>query len=110
MKVVDELLLMEFRAAGRCDWCRQWFARLEAHHLFAKGMGGGGRLDVRVNLAALCTACHRSHHDGNEPTRNDLLAVVAAREGVLQADIEDAIAKLRRAPKGSDVAEVLRAG
>lgn len=110
MKVVDELLLMEFRAAGRCDWCREWFPVLEPHHLWARGMGGAFRIDTRYNLAALCLGCHRAHHDGNEPTKLDLLAVVAARESVTQDEIERVVLAIRRAPKGSDLAEVLRAG
>ena len=69
-------------------------------------MGGGGRLDVRVNLVALCRACHGLVHAGHVQ-RLDLLAVVSAREGVLQSDIEAAIWALRRAPKYSIPAVVL---
>jgi hypothetical protein len=38
----------------------------EPHHVFAKGMGGGGRLDIRWNLVALGSSvlldcrCHRA--------------------------------------------------
>lgn len=103
MRIVDEKLLDRFRTAGKCEWCGQWFGCREPHHVFARGMGSGSRLDIRINLAALCLWCHRSHHDGNRPLRCDLLAVVAKREGLLQADVEAEIRRLIRAPKARRV-------
>jgi hypothetical protein len=61
-------------------------------------MGGGGRLDIRINLLALCWQCHNEVHAGHIQ-RCDLLAIVAARENCLQADIVSEIARLRRAQK-----------
>ncbi len=99
MIVKDEALLDEFRSGGPCEWCKRWAEPRQPHHLFARGHGGGNRLDVRINLAALCHECHRAHHDGHRPLRCDLLAVVAAREGLIQNEIEAEIMQLRRQPK-----------
>lgn len=62
-------------------------------------MGGGYRLDVRLNLVSLCRACHQEHHAGHRPLYVDLLALVAAREGVQQGDVERVVTELRNAPK-----------
>ncbi len=105
MKIVDELLLESFRAPGRCEYCGHYCQRREPHHIFSRGMGGGSRLDVRINLISLCPAfvgqeCHNQYHAGHI-LRCDLLAIVAKREGRLQTDIEAEIYKLRRARKAS---------
>lgn len=102
MIIIDEKLLDEFRTNGRCEWCGFYCQRREAAHIFARGMGGGGRLDIRINLVGLggpgeCD-CHGSSHRGDAPTQIDLLAIVAQREGRLQDDIEDEIHLLRRSP------------
>ncbi len=99
MRIVDEKLLHEFRMKERCEWCGKQVFRCEPHHVYTRGIGGGGRLDVRINLVALCPRDHRSHHDGNEPLTIDLKAIVAARENRLQGDIEAEIAALRRRRK-----------
>jgi hypothetical protein len=99
MRIVDEKLLDQFRAAGPCSWCREHCQRREPHHIHTRGIGGGGRLDVAINLVSLCLRCHRSHHDGNEPLTCDLKAIVAAREGRLQDDIEAEIVALRKRRK-----------
>lgn len=103
MRVKDENLLALFRGAGPCGWCNRWCRERHPHHLFGRGMGGAWRLDIRVNLIALggpfdCN-CHGQVHQGHIQ-RCDLLAVVAAREGVQQADIEAEVYRLRRERKG----------
>lgn len=98
MRIIDQALLAEFRAAPRCSWCGQATPDgCQPHHLWARGMGGAGRLDVRCNLIALCARCHREVHDGHI-LRIDLLAVVAVREDLRQDQIEAEIHRLRRAP------------
>lgn len=94
MKIVNEQLLEEFRQAGKCEWCGNRCRVREPHHIHARGMGGGNRLDVRINLVALgstlafqCT-CHTDHHNGERPLREELLAVACAREKCLQRDAE----------------------
>ncbi len=98
MRIVDETVLDEFRGPGKCEWCGFRCYALHPHHLWARGMGGGGRLDVRINLIGLCWVCHSDVHHG-DISRQDLLAVVAAREGKLQSEIEEEIWRLRRTPK-----------
>ena len=61
---------------------------LECHHIFARGAGGGQRLDVRINLIMLCKECHE-HAQRNRIPRRTLLALAAERE----------IYRLRRLPK-----------
>ena len=102
MVILDEKLLKTFRGPGGCAWCGKWSLRREAHHIFCRGIGGGSRLDHRYNLISLgpwysCT-CH-ADAQANRITKADLLALVSAREGVLQSDIEDEINRLRRTPR-----------
>ena len=99
MRIIDETVLDQFRFAPKCEWCGRAPRRgvsLEPHHIHGRGFGGGSRLDVRINLAALCRECHQSHHDGHRPLRCDLQAVVAAREGRMQDDIMEEIYELMR--------------
>ena len=99
MKVVNEDLLDEFRAPGRCEWCTDYCPDgRDPHHLWARGMGGGGRLDIRENLISLCRVCHSLFHAGHIG-RYDLLAIVAHREGKQQYQIEHAVYAARRAMK-----------
>lgn len=94
MKIVNNKLLAEYRGVQRCWWCG--LTKLcQAHHLVTKGMGGSRRADVRLNLAALCLDCHTAHHAGQRPLTVDLIAVVAARNGVQQADVEDALQTIK---------------
>lgn len=99
MTIVDDSLLDEFRGTIACGWCRRVSqGRLDPHHLFGRGHGGGSRLDHRWNLIALCRACHNDVHAGHI-RRADLLAMVAVREGVLQDQIEAEIYRLLRTAK-----------
>lgn len=102
MRVVDETILKSFRHAGPCSWCGKWSSRREVHHLWCRGMGGGSRLDIPINLISLgpwySCQCH-ALAQANQITRDDLLALVAAREGLLQDQIVDEINRLRRTPR-----------
>ena len=65
MLVIDEAVLDVFRAKRLCEFCKKTSAsRLEPAHIFAKGFGGGNRVDVPENMVALCLNCHQSQHDG----------------------------------------------
>lgn len=99
MRIINPSLLESFRMKRVCEWCGRANrgSHMEAHHLFCKGMGGGSRLDVAINLCALCRECHQSSHDGNEPTKIDLLAIVAQRESRQQDEMEREIFRLIRA-------------
>jgi hypothetical protein len=97
MRIEDESCLDLFRKAGRCGWCRK-SRPTDPHHLWGRGHGGGFRLDVPINLIALCRACHDEFHDG-KIARFDLLAMVAQRENVLQGEIESVYWFIQRIPK-----------
>lgn len=106
MKIENAALLAQMREPGNCEYCRKWCRRRAGHHFFlTRGAGGS---DVTWNLISLgdpnywtCT-CHQDIHDGRI-LREDVLAVVAAREGVLQSEIESFNYWLLRAPKWSDI-------
>lgn len=98
MRIVNQQLLKEFRYVARCEFCKRPSQGCDPHHLRCKGMGGGSRLDVRCNLIALDRLCHSEFHAGNI-AYYDLLAIVAAREGVNQRDIEAVVNLILRLPK-----------
>lgn len=87
MIVIDEDCLDRFRSASPCEWCKKPQNRREPHHaIAARGMGGGGRIDVPENLIGLCIECHAKVHAGRI-IKADLVAVIAARMGKLQDDV-----------------------
>lgn len=57
----------------------------EPHHIRTRGAGGDDR---RENLIHLCRWHHRLFHDGNLD-RNELIAIVAKREGVTPEEVAD---------------------
>lgn len=70
--------------AMRKDYCERCgaYANIEPHYVFTVGSGGG---DIAMNLVQLCTSCHIGAHDGSIK-RDELLAIVARREGVTYED------------------------
>ena len=98
MRIIDPALLLAFRLRGRCEWCRKACA-VEPHHLWRRGMGGGSRLDIEINLVSLCRVCHTLTHASAEPTKQALLAIVAEREKMLQHEIVAEIRCLQRLDK-----------
>ena len=96
MEILDEALLNFFRLLTRCEWCRRETNSMKhPHHLWRKGLGGGNRQDLAINLIGLCWECHGLAHDG-KIMKSDLLAVVADREGVTQDEIRSAMVATRR--------------
>ena len=101
MIIINEDLLDQFRAAGPCEWCGKPCQRREPHHIFSRGLGGGGRLDIPCNLVALGSsllwecACHQAAHAGSI-SRLQLLLVVGHRECCLASDIEEEVWRLRQ--------------
>lgn len=82
MIVIDELLLATFRACGTCELCGRRVYPLDPHHAFvSRGCGGGTRLDLDVNLAALCRICHGNAHEKTD-VADEVRAVVARRHGL----------------------------
>lgn len=96
MIIKDVKLLNRFRQGGPCEYCKRMTIRRQPHHIFCRGLNSARRLDVAINLIALCLQCHADFHNGRI-LRCDLLALVAAREQRLQGDIEAEIYQLRRA-------------
>lgn len=95
MQIIDDDLLLDFRLSFRCEWCGRK-GPVDCHHYwYRRGMGGGSRLDHPWNLVAICRSCHDDHHAGHRPLRIDLLAIVAAREGVTQDEITQELLRLR---------------
>ncbi len=91
MRIACEQLLDVFRNADRCAVaeCRRltpWGA--DPMHLYAKGMGSGGRLDIPCNLVSGCRLCHTYNHNDRAPTRTMLIANVGLRYGVEPRVIE----------------------
>jgi hypothetical protein len=95
-EIIDEKLLDEFRRTLRCGWCqRPQIHGCHPHHLLGRGMGGCRRLDVRINLIALCVEDHAAVHAGRIEM-SALLMIVAKREKRLQDDILDELYRHRR--------------
>lgn len=111
MKIPNKKLRRLFAMPGLCELCGQPCPKREGHHLRAVGMGGNGRLDVRINMISLggskktpegflrfwCT-CHRQYHDSRRAAQR-MLEIVAARERTtvdLIAEVMDFFQRLIR--------------
>lgn len=94
--IVDEELLTAVRMQSRCELCGRYSRTgLDPHHLLARGMGGGGRLDVKENLIGLCRVCHQATHQ-SPAIREEAFAVVARREGLAPGQLREKLWKLQR--------------
>lgn len=80
-RVKDRKMIKAMRK-NYCERCGA-YADIEPHHVFTVGSGGG---DIAMNLVQLCTSCHIGAHDGSIK-RDELLAIVARREGVAYEDV-----------------------
>ena len=102
MRIVCRELRDRLRDAARCcEHCRKPLAvgTAEIAHIYTKGHGGGGWLDIPANLVALGSAfgcsCHCRQHQQNEnPSTDDLKAIVARR---YKTTVDAVIAELDRA-------------
>lgn len=94
----NEELLNLFRGPGECDLCGRWCRNRQACHVRGKGVGGGWRLDNRLNLYAgggpWDCACHQKDHDGNIE-RDDVYKAVAKREGLTVEDLKQRLDELQ---------------
>ncbi|MNW47271.1 hypothetical protein D3C74_245970 [compost metagenome] len=66
----------------------------EPHHIRTRGAGGDDR---RENLIHLCGWHHRLFHDGNLD-RNELIAIVAKREGLTPEEVADILKLIYQPP------------
>ena len=115
MKIINETLLKIFRSpmALTCDWCGR-VGPVEACHRQARGIGGGSRLDIRINILSMGTAfgcsCHRKQHDGTltvilgviltaEEVSDRMLAIIARREHLSEVQVREEINRINRLDK-----------
>ena len=109
MRIVDEVCIKRIReqAGGRCEACLMR-ADLHVHHLFSRG---AGRLDIPVNLIAVCPACHAMIHNAwgerLKKIKRLLLTLVALREQTSPERIEATIYRLRRLYKHAEIVNEL---
>lgn len=105
MIVKNESLLDEFRTAGYCECCGKKCRRREPAHLFAKGIGGGSRQDMRINLIALgstlgmCCPCHTKSHADGGVLNLQFIEIISERDGESKDDILSVMYLIRRLSK-----------
>lgn len=90
----DPELLAEFRKKP-CEVCGKP-GPSDPHHVFSKG---AGLAEIRENLVSLCRACHSGYHYSSKPSLEDLLTVVALREGIIATDVFPEVCRIRMLPK-----------
>jgi hypothetical protein len=89
---IDKELLKEIREMP-CAWCNA-SPPSDPHHLFPRQMGGGNRLDIRLDLVPLCRTCHTKAENcelGESPRK--CRCILALR--ILQREMS----QIRRMPK-----------
>ena len=110
MRIVNEDVLDVFRGPGVCELCRKAVKSRQPHHVHTRG---AGRVDAAWNIVALCVPfsggndCHYTAHTG-KPTRQDLLAIAAKREGTTVQAILDALAAIRLMDKDGKMPRDMR--
>lgn len=115
MIIVNNKLLQSGHGAGRCEICGKWCRWREFHHIQPRGMGGGKRLDIPINLICVGSTqnwqcpCH-GRCERKEITQDQCWAIVAKREGCTVEQIKDEIARVNRLDKGAEyVCQIQRA-
>ena len=99
MRLVSEKTLNYFRARP-CEFCGR-APRSQAAHRLTKGIGGGSRIDHPWNLCSLCFECHTKHHNGQHPTAELMLNMIAKREKIDVNQIEKEMYYIAALPKGA---------
>ena len=86
MKIEDEKLLATFRGPGRCELCGKGCKSREPHHVTAKGMGGGKRLDIRLNILSVGSTpafeCECHTRIDTKAGQERCWRIISEREGV----------------------------
>lgn len=104
VRIVNEELLEYFRTQ-KCELCGSFMSRrITCHHVYCRGMGGGSRLDVVLNLVSLCmdggNGCHEKIQVGGKAAQIQCWELVAKREGLESWEVaRDAVWRLLRSPK-----------
>lgn len=97
MRLVDKALLKIVAACPNCECCGARTPNgADPHHIYSKG---AGRVDIPENLVALCRSCHNGYHYSSKPSLQDLLTIVAIREGMIAEDIEKEVFRIRNLDK-----------
>jgi hypothetical protein len=81
LKDIDLLIRLHEEATG-CEVCNAG-GKLEVHHIWAKGIGGGSRLDIEENLIVLCAKRDNSCHDlaqAGKITKRELWGIATERK------------------------------
>lgn len=111
MKIVNDALLKEFRRKTRCEFCGRYCPQgVDPHHIIKRGLGGGSRVDIPLNVIGLCrgftkdgwVSCHQDADDG-KITKAQLFAVVGKREGwtkpLAAEEVEAEVRRIIKEPK-----------
>ena len=106
MIVRNEQLLDSFRAKGRCENCGI-IGPVEPHHVFTKGIGGSGQVDIPENLIGLCRLCHSRFHNGRIP-RGQFITIIARRQRRTPDEVEAVVTRVRNKEKPKMVLTVHR--
>src|SRR5207247_10685926 len=96
---IDEELLAYFRHKPECEWCGKFSdTGLDPHHALHRGLGGGSRLDVALNLIAVHRLpCHHEIEHGGNAAMQKCLDIIAKREGLENGTVVlDALYRLLR--------------
>lgn len=104
MTNTDEALLDQFRGPGLCESCALPCLQREASHILTKGMGGGSRLDHRLNVLSQCRRCHQGWHDCGVREKRDLMlqAVIGREElNMTPEELLTELYRLQREPNDS---------
>ena len=92
MKVIHRALLDKFRLMTVCAFCGRRVIECDPSHIYSRG---AGRVDIPENIVNLCRVCHNDSHAGYEPTRAQLLAIAAKREGTTPEEITAKVHRIR---------------
>lgn len=77
MRVVSRRAIEEARKPY-CERCGRRDMPIHVHHVRARGMGSGKRMDVPGNLISLCALCHDAAHRG-VVSREEIWRIVERR-------------------------------
>lgn len=103
----DQATLDLFRGPGFCEMCGRWCRKREPHHVLSRGMGGGGTMDVRLNLVAVGSTtdwqcpCHTMIGAG-KISMQAVLDIVGRREKLPPETVRERLDELRRLPKDGE--------
>ncbi len=110
MRIVRPDIVAWFAKQTRCEHCKRHCPNgCDPHHYwYFSQIGSGSKMDHPWNLVSLCrgwtnghwASCHDDAHSGRI-LKVSLLAIVAAREGLIQPQIERVLRRLYLAPKGT---------